>query len=286
MIEFSPDGFKKLLPSALAKYPDIDPEGYQRDAAAIVYGTLQGGNVLNTLGFVSRLLAKGDTAGAIEELKSVTEWANQVKQISEKKPAAAAQNPQIDQQKQQLDDREFRLWVNETATPINTAKSNAIKLELKQYLKTETFDDDTYQAFEDQTLRYLDALLKADPNFAPTFNSYIENRDRDGVTKYMNSKLKELLPSRNGKMGPVERAFKLFSKGTKPAQKAGQKPNAQGNQTRQQQLPPKGWEKIAAEKAPALHEIDRAKSPFEMIAKRAAILLNGKKVFWGDQAPA
>lgn len=283
MIEFSPEGFKKLLPVAVNKFSQIDPEGYQRTMAGILHNTLQSSNVLNTLGFVSRLLAKGDTAGAIEELKSITEWATSIGELAKSKPAETRTDPAIDQRAQQLEQREMQLWINETATPINNAKTQAIKAELKQYVKDQQIDDETYDALEGQCLRFLNQLLNADPNFATTFDAYVKNRDREGVTKFMQSKLKELLPSKPGKMGPVERAYKLFFRGA-PAKP---KPGQQQRPNQQQQKPaPKGWERIASDKAPQPHEIDKAQTSFEMSFAKAAILKNGKRVFWGEQPPA
>jgi hypothetical protein len=267
----------------------MDVDGYRRDIAGIIAADLAGQNVINRLGFVNRLLAKGDVEGVKEEIAAITEGLKQYETIANEKPRAADPSPQDDQRQKDLDNREFKLWTDETARPINAAKTQAIKNELKQYTKDQQIDDDTYEALEAQCLRYVNELLHKDPNFAPTFNTFVENRDREGITRFMASKLKEVLPSKvvNGekRMGPVERAYKLFFKGSaKPAPKPGAQPGKGGAQP--PKPAPKGWERISPDKAPQPHEIDRARTPFEMSFQRAAVLRNGKKVFWGDQAPA
>jgi hypothetical protein len=250
--------------------------------AGVIDGELSALNVPNRMAFVERLLAKGDIEGAKSELAELKTALGQYRTIAAKelvKPNA----PQVDSQKAELDQREFKLWTQETAAPINASKTQAIKSEMKQYLpKGETLDDETYGAVEIHALRYLDELLKADPNFSPTFNSFIENRDREGLTKFMQSKLKEMLPSKAGKMGPVEKAVKLFFRGTT---KIAPKPTTAAP-TKPVQAAPKGWERVSADKAPAPYDIDKARTPFEMSMQKAAILKNGKRVFWGQSAPA
>jgi hypothetical protein len=275
-----PEGYKKLLPAALREYAQQDLDGYRRDMAGIISSELAQLNVLNRLGFVSRLLAKGDSEGVKEEIAAIAKDLEQYGAIAAEKPKLETKPAGRDLTKD-LEEREFRLWVEETARPINQAKSLAIKNELKQYLKGQELDDETYEAIEAQALRYLDALLKSDPGFAPTFNSFVENRDREGMTRYMQTRLKELLPSRNGKTGPVERAFKLFFRNVAPKSvtRLAQKPAAAAKPAA------KGWEKIDPAKAPQPHEIDRDKTPWEMRFAKAAILKDGRKVYWGSAAP-
>lgn len=283
MVDANPESFNKLAPSLIEKFAQTDGEGYQRHMAGIMVATMQSANVLGTLNFASRLLAKGDAEGAAAELKAITDWIGGIDQIAKSQPKAPEKAPELDQRAQQLQKQEDELWANQTAVEINGFKSSAIKKELAQYIKGQQLDDDTAEALEERALKNVNALLMADPKFMPTFKAYCDNKDTDGVTKYMKSRLQELLPSKNGKPGPVEKAYKLFFRGaTPPASKP--RPAAAGKPGPAAVQVPKGWEKVA--KAPAPHEIDMRLSPFEMRFKQAAILKNGKKVFWGANAPS
>ena len=283
MVDANPESFKKLGPSLIEKFAAVDGEGYQRHMAGVFMATMQGANVLGTLNFASRLLAKGDAEGAAAELKAITDWVGGIDQLAKSQPKAPEKAPELDQREKDLQAREDQQWANQTAGEVNTFKTSAIKKELSQYLKGQQLDDETYEAIEGQALKYLNSLLMADPKFMPTFKAYCDNKDTEGVSKYMKSRLQELLPSKNGKPGPVEKAYKLFFRGgatppAKPRPAAGGKPGA----TPAAQVP-QGWAKVA--KAPAPHEIDMRQSPFEMRFKQAAVLKSGKRVFWGANAP-
>lgn len=285
-----PEGFKKLLPVALTEFAARDLPAYQKHMAGIIHSELQSANVLPTLGFVTRLLAKGDVEGAKAELANVATYLGQYEKIAAKKLEVPAPNAQDKTRENELDTREHRVWVQETSGPINREKTSAIKAVVQQYVpKGETLDEETLSAIEVHVNRFLDPLLQQDPNFAETFKAFESNRDAEGMKKFLLAKIKELLPSKNvgGKsvMGPAERATKLFFRGAaKPTPKPGA--GAPGARPGAAAVVPKGWEKVSPDKAPAPHDIDREKTSFEMSFAKAAVLKNGKKVFWGDKAPA
>lgn len=286
MHEANPESFNKIAPLVVSKFAQTDPEGYQRHMAGIMVATFQSGNIGGKLNFATRLIAKGDTEGAAAEIKDIADWVAGIDQLAKTQPKPVERDPQLDQRERELQAREDQQWVSQTASDVNTFKTSAIKKELAQYAKGAQIDDETYQAIEDQALKYLNSILMADPNFAKTFNSYVEHKDRDGVVKYMKSRLQELLPSKAGKMGPVEKAYKLFFRGgtssTTPKPKPPQA--AAGTKGAPAAAPPAGWVKVG--KAPSPAEIDMKASPFEMRFKQAAVLKSGKKVFWGANAPA
>ena len=289
MIEFSADGFKKLLPVAMSKWASIDLPAYQKHFAAVIDGELAGMNIEGRLGFIDRLLAKNDVEGVKAELASIKADLGQYKGIAAKKIETPAADPNAANERAQLDAREHQIWVQENSGPINREKTALIKSAVTQYLpKGEILTDETLEAIELHVNRFLDPLLQADPNFAATFKAFEQNRDAAGMKKFILSKVKELLPSKTSGgqtvMGPAEKATKLFFRGApKSAPRA-----AAGRPGAGTPPPPapKGWERISPDKAPSPFDIDKAKTPFEMSMAKAAVLKNGKKVFWGDKAPA
>lgn len=285
-----PDGFKKLLPLAVTEFAARDLPGYQKWGAGVIQGELDSGNIFGRLAFVDRLLAKNDVEGVKAELAGIKEFLGQYKEIANKKIEAAAVDPKAATRETELNSREHQLWVRETSGPINMEKTAAVKAAVAQYVpKGETLDEDTLAAIEVHVNRFLEPLLAQDPDFAATFKSFETNRDAEGMRKFLLGKVKEMLPSKTvqGKpvMGPAEKAVKLFFRG---APKAAARPGAAAAAARPgaAAVAPKGWVKVAPDKAPAPHDIDRDKTSFEMSFAKAAILKNGHKVFWGDKAPA
>ena len=284
-----PDGFKKLLPLAVNEFASRDLPGFQKWGAQMIDSELQTGNIFGRLAFIDRLLAKNDVEGVKAELKGISDFFGQYKQIASKKiDEPAASDPKIKTEREQLEADKKQVWIDRTAAPINAEKTSAVKAAIQQYVpKGETLDDETLAAIEVHVNRFLDPLLQADPNFGSQMNSFMENRDAEGLKKFIVAKVKELLPSKNvqGKavMGPAEKATRLFFR---QAPKPAPKPGAPGAKPGEKPaVVPKGWVKVSADKAPAPHEID-PKTPWEMRFAKAAILKDGRKVFWGDKAPA
>lgn len=280
-MDANPQAFSKLMPTAINKFAAADPDGYQRYQSSVILATLQQSGVLGNLRFLDRALKMGDKETGAALLQEIHEWIGKIDETAKSKPKAAERDPDFDQREHDLTQREFKIWADGTAAEVNSFKTNSIKNELAQYIKGQNLDDETFAAIELQALKYLDPLLTGDPQFAKLFNQYAENRDRDGMVRLMKSKLQELLPSKPGKPGPVEKAYKLFFRGATPAQKpkpVAAKPGAPAESAT------KGWEKVG--KAPAPQDIDMKASPFEMRFKQGAVLKNGKKVFWGANAPA
>lgn len=277
----SPEAFSALVPQAMNKLASSNPEAYQHHMAKVIDATLQQSNVASSLFMMERALAMKDYASVDALVKGIQEWVSGIGQTAKKAPEAKPANPQIDQREAQLAEREHAQWTNETAGPINSAKTAAIRKEMAQYAKGTELDADTFDAFQNQVHVYLDQLLKADPQFIPTFEKYMAAKDRAGITSFMQSKVEQLLPSRNGKPGPVERAWKLFNRGAspKPSVKAAARPVGASPAAQ----PSQGWTKVAA--APQPHEMARI-DQFENVARyKAATLANGKKVYWGAQPP-
>lgn len=282
-IEADKNAFTKLMPTAISRFFSVDNDAAQRHFSGMILGSMQAAGVFASLHYLDRAVKAGDKEGGLQLLADINKFIQELDTAAKSKPKQDQQNPALDSREQALSQREEKLFIRDAATEINSEKSALIRKELAQYLNGQQVDDETYGAMEREIHRHLDQLLTADPTFTNTFNSYVENKDKEGLKQFMLSKVRELLPSKNGKPGPTEKAYKLFFRGpvTKPKPKppAGAKPN--GNTP----PPPQGWTKVTT--APNIKDIDMNASPFEMRFNKAAVLKgSGKKVFWGDKPPA
>lgn len=289
MHDANPESFAKVMPNAISKFAQVDGPGYQRYMCSLFHTTLQNSGILSNLKFLERATALGDKEGAAGILKEIGDWAASLDATAKSKPEPKTANPQNDQRATELEERESKLWANEVASRVNPERERQIRTLAKQYIpKGVEMDGEDYEALDRLVQGYMDAELRADPEFVKTFSAYAEAKDTPGIEQFMKTKLAAILasqPARNGKpakMGPVERAVKRLFRGATPAPKVAPKAAAKPGQ--QQAAPPQGWTKVAA--APKESEIDLKASPFEMRFKEGAVLKNGKKVFWGGAAPA
>lgn len=101
------------------------------------------------------------------------------------------------------------------------------------------------------------------------------------------AELQKFTRSRTSKILPevARKAYKsLFSNPT--AQKTAVKTATTTKTGTAAVAPVAGWAKVSADKAPTPDQIDSKKTTFEMKFKKQAILKNGTKVYWGNNAPA
>jgi hypothetical protein len=113
------------------------------------------------------------------------------------------------------------------------------------------------------------------------FAAYSEAKDTQGLVSFMQAKLGDVLKSLPGKPGAIEKATKLFFRNVAPAKPAPPKAAPNGKPAAPA---PQGWAKAA--KPPAAHEIDSAKTTWEMRFDKQAVLKSGQRVYWGEKVPA
>lgn len=276
----SPEAFSKLMPVAINKFADTNPEAYKQHMADVLFSTMQQSNVTGSLYMLSRALQAKDVELASSLVQEIQDWVTAIHTTAKTPPKAPVRNPELDQEKASVAEEKRQLWVERTSAPINTARTALVRKELAQYVKGEALDDDTFTAIEAQVMQYLNPLLSADPTFGPTIQRYEDARDAAGMKQFVEAKLAQFLPSSNGKPGPVERAYKLFFRGAtpKPAPRAATSPTAASSAA----APPKGWIRVA--QAPEQDQM--APNQFDTVfSHQAAILRDGRKVFWGKVPP-
>lgn len=277
----SPEAFSKLMPVAINKFADTNPEAYKQHMADVLFSTMQQSNVTGSLYMLSRALQAKDVELASSLVQEIQDWVTAIHTTAKTPPKAPVRNPELDQEKASVAEEKRQLWVERTSAPINTARTALVRKELAQYVKGEALDDDTFTAIEAQVMQYLNPLLSADPTFGPTIQRYEDARDAAGMKQFVEAKLAQFLPSSNGKPGPVERAYKLFFRGATP--KPNPKPAAAApNTASPTAAPPKGWTRVA--QAPEQDQM--APGQFDTVfSHQAAILRDGRKVFWGKVPP-
>lgn len=283
----NPESFAALIPAAINKFAQTNEPAYQRYMSDVISRTLNNSGVVANLRFLSRSIATGDKEGAASLLQEITDWVAAIDKTAKTElPKKTADDPAINQREQSLAERESKIWANETAAQVNPYRQQLIRKEAQQYLpKGVTLDDETFEALDAQVQRYMDKGLMSDPDFVQKFAAYAEAKDTAGIVAFTKAKLDALLPSRNGKPGPVEKAVKLFFRGLTPTPKPTPKLGAKPGPTTPTAAP-KGWIKVSPDKAPKPSEIDMRATPFEMRFQHAAILKDGRKIYWGESAPA
>jgi hypothetical protein len=182
-------------------------------------------------------------------------------------------NPQLEQREQELNQRESEQFFNSVGGQAAGFQRGEIAKELKQLTGNKALSQDGMRIINREVMGEIMERLQKDPGFTAKYDRYCDARDTQGALKFLNTRAAQLLPEL------VKKAYRgIYGQaklGTKPASKPGEKTAAAA---------PKGWVKLAA--PPNGDSIDRDRTDRGMIFKSQAVLTDGRKVFWGDSAPA
>ncbi len=264
------EAFLKLIPSALAKYEQLHPEGFSNYMAQVIGGTMAQHGIPLALERLSDFI--GDNPKAIEQFNKLVGFTKFIGDLSTKQvqpPKFQQEDPnnertQLEQERSQF---EREKWKGETAAEQNKMASDEwARLTAGRKLS----DQQTAAIFELFTTRFDKEIAKHEG----TLDRYFGAKDKTGFLRYASQLSRTELPK---KLREAFEAIVPAKPGPRPSNGAAPAKNgipAKGVAIAQ------GFTQIG--KQPATAEIDY-RNPFNSIAnfqQGRAVLKDGKKVQW------
>lgn len=303
-----PDGMKQLMPAALDNWADVDSDGYDRHMAGVAYSTLNSSGIPTDLQLAYSLLEQYDLDKnpALKRVCSLLaksyHWIGNLGKFASEKPAAAAGGGKSTQKETKLTEREQKIATAErmqTISAISTNFQSFTTPKFEGHLK-DLFSNKAIPANVNKQEVYKRAIMNvftvlgAGGNsakgiksaFEKKYDAYIDNGDKAGAQKFLQSRAEPLLQDAVSKAykwlygAPTLGSGKQNAGGAgkdKGAAGAGKGGNGDGSNAGG------GFELIGYDPKP--DSIDRAKTTRAMIFKNQAILKSGKKVTWKQGAP-
>lgn len=280
-----PEGFKKLAPAMMDMWANSDPDAYDRRMSGIIVATLNqnqfGNNEARAIDFLdmkdpdkSDPVIQKAIALLSENQKSLAGW----DQFAKSKPKAPEVDPNAAanaKAKADLDQREAKMFASGVTRDLDVFSGNKITSELAQSKKN--VPESARPVFDKQVVDAVWVKMRAEANFTPKFKALMANKDHAGVLKFLQSR------SDAHYTEAVDQAYKRlygtakFAGAPKPKPAAGAKPGAPGAPKA-----PAGWVKFN----PPPHLIDRkATNERDMVIEKKAVLIDGRKVYWGNKIP-
>lgn len=287
-------GFSKLMPSALDRWMQKDPAQYSHAIGQIMVSAMQEGGVVADMNLAFKMLGLGTPDAlkiAQEAMQNIAKWANGIGEIAAKAPEKPKVDPQIEASQKALDDREAALFNKEFSSEFVGWRNPLILKKLDDMApKGKTFSDYQKGIFVRGIVEAIREVQAGDGDYDKSLQRIYGTRNKGDLLKFTKARFEKLL---NDEKGPAKRIYReLFTETTlggkpqpKPGAQAGKQPPKPGAQPGAQPAN-KGWVKVTQDKAPAPDQIDLKQSPFEMRIRKAAILKNGQKVYWGERPPA
>jgi hypothetical protein len=284
--EVAGEGFNKLMPVALDRWAQNDPDGYSYSIGKVMVQAMQESGVVASLNLAAKMINLGTPeayALATEAFNDVVTWANKVGDMAAKPPQKAAVDPNIAKQQTEISNQQAQIFNDKFGASFGPWRNGEINRQVKTLAPNKQFTNYQMNALGNGVIQEVQRILMQDQDYLKTLERLYDARNMDELLKFTKSRNTKLLPEATKKV-----YRNLFSEGTlgtkKPAPvvlgaQPGQKPGTPVAPT------VKGWVKIAADKAPAPDEIDNRKTDFKMKFQAQAILKDGRKVFWGDKVP-
>jgi hypothetical protein len=283
-------GFGKLMPAALDRWMQKAPAEYSHAMAQVMVAAMQEGGVVANLNMAIQLFGLG-TPEAIklgnEALGKATGYLNSVNEIAAKAPEKPKVDPQIAQQQQQIETERTKIFNDRFADRFSSWRNPEIARNLSELApKGKQFSDYQRSVFVSGVIEELKRVLTSDDDYTRSLERVYNTKNLEDLFKFTKSRAEKLIPEASKKV-----YRQLFTESTL----GGKKPVTQVQKPGQQAAKPgvaagaqaanKAWAKIA--QGPKPDDIDRTKTDFKMIALgKSAILKDGRKVYWGDRAPA
>lgn len=288
--EVAGDGLNKLMPAALDRWAQQDPEGYSYNIGKVMVSAMQEAGVVASLNLAAKMINLGTPEAyklATDAFNEVVAWANKIGEMAATAPKAPAIDPKIAEQQKAVNDEKAQVFNDRFGSVFGSWRNQEIRNQVQAIApKDKKFSDYQMTALGNGVISEIQRILTQDSEYLKTlerlYNSGLANRSMDELLKFTKSRNQKLLPD------AVRKVYKqLFSEGTLGTKKVAATTAKPGEKQPAGTVTPpvKGWVKVSQEKAPAPDEIDNVKTTFKMKFAKQAILKNGRKVFWGDKVP-
>ena len=282
LIEIAGDGFGKLMPTAMNRWEQRDPLGYQHEMSKLMVGALKEGGVVSDLNMAFSML-KLNTAESIKEgvacLQRVAAWANALNGKAIKPPERPQVDPKIASEQKKIDDQKAQLFNQEFSSEFGSWRNRTIMSEVGKIANGRQLTEYQMNTLGERVINDIKNILTADPDYMKDLRRLYDARDKAELLKFARNRTAKLLPE------VTKKAYRqLFSttSGKKQAVKKAATPAVPAVAA----APVKGWTKVGPDKAPTPDQIDSKKTTFEMKFRKQAFLKDGTKVYWGSHVPA
>ncbi len=264
------EAFLKLIPSALAKYEQLHPEGFSNYMAQVIGGTMAQHGIPLALERLSDFI--GDNPKAIEQFNKLVGFTKFIgdlstKQVQPPKFQSEAPNNERTQFEQERSQFEREKWKNETSSEQKQVFDNEwSRLTAGRKLS----EQQTAAIYELFSARFDKSVAK----HAETLDRYFGAKDKNGFLRFTSQLSKTEVPK------ALREAFDAIVP-AKPGPRPSNGASAPRNGTPAKGVAiAQGFTQI--DKQPATAEIDY-RNPFNSIAnfqQGRAVLKDGKKVQW------
>ena len=279
-----PDGFKKLMPSMIQTYANVDKEGFNRELSKIMGATFDQAQLQQTIDWTKRLLSRSadeSAKEALSHLEGISQWISGIRELANKAPALPANDPkaqELSQREQTIQQREHQQFIGGVGNSFKTYAEPKILAEIKQLAPKGVPEGAQSKIIGEVRQELLDTLLK-DKAFNTKYDNLCNAKDHEGALKLLKSKIESR----------TQRGTTLLADATKKSIELGTE-----NQSSEVSQPLNWASQPKSPRRKAGSELRKLRARMKSIRGRAArliynsqaVLKDGRKIYWGDRVPA
>lgn len=211
-----PEAFKKLVPHAINRFADLDPDGYSHVMAGVVVNTVR--DIANKL-YNALSQAEGQKPLA-EELAT---WFNGLDKLAREKPV-----PKVDPEREKLS-KEREEWENQKAQDFHQSVTNEMRTFNSRQIDTDldgqltkagknpqafkTQNAESYEILRRNCNEAIQQIIAKDQNWVKQHQAMLMSGDKAKVLQFTQAKIKQVSPQA---VKQTLRAFLAFGGQAKP----------------------------------------------------------------------
>lgn len=280
------EGFKKLMPSMIQTYANVDKEGFNRELSKIMGATFDQAGLSNTLMWAKRLLGMNQDVNskeALAQIEGIEQWVGGLKELASKAPVTPQNDPktqELTQREQTIQQNEHKQFLGGVTRDYQSYAGSKISVELKQ-LAPKGIPEGASGKIIEQVNAELQSILFKDKAFVTKYENLCNAHDHEGALKLLKSKVET--KGQRGTTLLADATKKVYRTWYGEPKLGTKKPASAPGVVTGQAKAAQGWTRIG--KPPTPDQIDSRQSKGRIFFSQA-ILKSGAKVYWGDKIPS
>lgn len=283
MAQASPDGFKKLVPTALQTLQRIDYESYEEILQPILLETLESSGVSRAISSALQELKAGETARASSIIQQLQDWTERHRQIAQQR-ANRYQDPrlqQLESRERNLSEQTRQMVESHVDRDIDFYLQSKVPETIKKIAGASKLSQQAREDLMSGILAEIDRVMGADEFYnsskASMIRQALPSGNIDPVVRFAKAQIEKILDRSansvwNRRYGSMESSRSNASRGPSPIQPRNGSPRVDSQ--------PQAQRPVLVSRRPDANQFDTSRTTQEMFLNGKGYLKNGQFVTW------
>lgn len=214
-----PEGFKRIVPTALDALAKSFPEDYQRLGSNILHNTFRDNRSYDDLGSLGQIIGASKDANAIAAYNRLVDLLTNVQKNATSKQADpyADRAKQLDEREQSLANQHKTTFLNGVRGEVDTAVVKDVNKMIATALKGRVMDPQARNRFLNEVRSAIATKVHSDPSYSRNWPGVRDAADHGRAVKFNYAAYSKAIPAAVGSImkDPVWRSY--FNGAAKPA---------------------------------------------------------------------